>query len=158
MRYTLVRPILILSFLALAACDSGDSDGDANDQTDPVQCNENVTFSARVNGSPYCSLPGLTATIFDQNRERLTIQSGSGRTLIRLSLSSLATGTYDLSTTQAGANYSTLSNPDYMTESGTLRISTFSDERIAGTFDFIAVDGDDEVVVTDGAFDLPLPD
>lgn len=146
--------------LALPACDSGDSDGDANDQPDPVQCDENVTFSARVDGSPYCSLPGLTATIFDQNRERLTVQSASGRTFIRFFLSNLAAGTYDLSDAQSGAsaNYFTASNDDYRTQSGILQINTFSNERVAGTFEFVTADEDDEVIVTDGVFDLPLPD
>jgi hypothetical protein len=162
MRHALARFILVLPFLAFTACDSGDADDDATDDLpDPVQCGDNVTVSARVDGAPFCSLPGFTGTNYDLDGDRLFIQAGAGRTLITFTLSSFAVGTYDLADAQssASAGYTTASNPEYAIETGTLRITAFSDERVVGTFGFVAVDdGGAEVVVTDGVFDLLLPD
>jgi hypothetical protein len=144
--------------LSLSACDSGGSDGDGGGSGG---MGGSAAIEATIDGSDFAATLVATA---DHNDDGSIDVVGSDQTrTIGLTIEAAATGTYTASNggtvasmivSASGEAFSTV-----LGGSGTIRVTSISADRVAGTFSFTATSTlSNTVSVTNGTFDVAFVD
>jgi hypothetical protein len=128
--------LLVIAVVFLASCTR---------KSDPTSPSDAVNLSFKIGGSEV-AVKAIWKTI-PNNRVRIYWEEGSGSSYknIEIDFYGSATGDYAVvvspSTGQAGFQYYIQSGANYQGESGTISLTSFSNEKMTGTFSLVAKDG-----------------
>lgn len=120
--------------------------------------NANMTFKA--DGTPVTNAKAIPLAIYyksDTDPSIVINGSFNSSESILLRIISPKTGSFILAQNGTMAGYATDPNHYYLAQTGVVTFTTFTDTRIAGTFQFIGEDSNNQdKTITGGTFDLPL--
>ncbi len=117
------------------------------------------TFSAKVGGTNFIDTDIFTSLIGSGTTEFIAIgaEDANSNSISVNVKSNLIPGTYqitgNIATDVVQASYTTLSDINFKAVSGTVTITSITNERVKGTFNF-TTNGATPFVITEGAFDV----
>lgn len=128
--------LLVITVLFLASCTK---------KSDPTAPSDTINLSFKIGGSEV-AVTAIWRTL-PNNRVRIYWEEGSGSSYknIEIDFYGNTTGDYAVVTSpsagQAGFQYYHQAGAYYQGESGTISLTSFSDDKMSGTFAMVAKDG-----------------